>query len=81
MNEAKDRAKSDFMGMLTVTNLCEDNLDKFCLHLPNKWLGFTELLSLDKDCNRKPINYELDGQTLTVNESLNYLDPIYMLIK
>ena len=81
MNEAKDPEKSEFMGMLTVTNLCEDDLSEFLLHIPKKWLGFGELLSLGKDGEWTPIKYELDGQTLTVKEELRYLDPMYILVK
>ena len=80
MNEAKEES-ADFFGMLTVTNLCEDNLDEFFLHIPKKWLGFSELCSLGKDGKWTPLNYTLDGQTLTVKEKLNYLDPVYILVK
>ena len=81
MNEAKNPEKSGFLGMLTVTNLCEDNLDEFFLHVPKKWLGFKELCTLTQSGEWVPLNYTLDGQTLTVKEKLNYLDPIYILIK
>ena len=81
MNEAKDPEKSEFMGMLTVSNLCEDDLSRFFLHIPKKWLGFSEILSLGKDGEWTAVKYELDGQTLTVNEELKYLNPMYLLFK
>jgi hypothetical protein len=80
MNEAKN-SDAGFSGMLTITNLCEDNLDEFFLHIPKKWLGFSELLSLGRDGKWTPLNYTVDGQTLTVKEKLNYLDPVYILVK
>ena len=81
MNEAKNPEESGFLGMLTVSNLCEDDLKKFSLHIPSKWLGFTELLAIGQDGELYPVKYELDGQTLTVKENLNYLDPISLVVK
>lgn len=81
MNEATNPVESGFLGMLTLINLCEDALEEVTLHLPAKWCNAAALCTLEQDGTWRPLHYTLSGQTLTVKERLEYLAPMYLLIK
>ena len=46
MNVAKNPIESGFKGMITLTNLCEDNLESLSVHIPEKWSDASELIHL-----------------------------------
>lgn len=81
MNVAKNPIDSGFKGMITLTNLCEDNLESFSVHIPQKWSDASEFLRLGQDGEWYKLNCEFDGATLQIKENADYLDPVYILVK
>ena len=81
MNVAKNPVESGFKGMITLTNLCEDNLESLCVHIPQKWSDASEFLRLGQDGEWYKLNCEFDGATLQIKENVDYLDPVYILVK
>ncbi len=79
-NEAVSPIKSGFSGILTLINVCEDDLEKAHLHLPKKFIG-KEYFFLDIDGEWKPMKYEKVGDGIILTESLNNLEPYYIMIK
>ena len=81
MNEAADSSCCNFKGMVTLVNLCEDSLSGVELHLPGKWCNPNEVCILNQEGEWCPMEYEMCGQTLVLKEQLNYLEPMYILVK
>ena len=81
MNEAIEPQCCNFKGMLTLVNLCEDSLYGVELHIPPKWYNLNEVCRLAQDGKWWSIQFEMKGQTLVLKEHLNYLEPMYILVK
>ena len=79
MNEAVDLAQSGFFGMLTLVNLCEDELEDATLHLPPHWQGVKAFRTLDRQGNWKPLACERRDGELVIRQALSYLMPMYIL--
>jgi len=80
MNEAKNPADSGFLGMLTLINLCEDDLDGLSLHLPPQWRNAAFSI-LDTNgswqecaCTRTP-----DG--IRLSDEIRYSRPVFLLVR
>ncbi len=79
MNEAKNPDESGFIGMVTLINLCEDETDSVCLHLPSKWRNLKQICTLEKNGEWRPLKCEQNGDTLLIKEPLKQLNPMYIL--
>lgn len=80
-NEAKDSEKSNFVGVLTLTNLSCDTLDEISLHLPPKFAVCQEILELDASGNWVPVEFERTEDGVIVNTPARYLDPVYLMFR
>ena len=78
-NEAKDK-NSDFLGMLTVTNLCEDTLEKVEFHLPPHLKDFKEMKILAKSGEWEKASFEKTEEGAIVHTDYRYCDAVYILI-
>jgi len=81
MNEAIDSEKSGFKGMLTLVNFCEDTADEVKLHMPEKWSSNVQICTLEQNGEWRELKYEMKDNELCINERLEYLSPMYLLIK
>ena len=81
MNEAIEPQCCNFKGMVTLVNLCEDSLRSLELHIPQKWANLNDVCILDQDGKWCPTQFEMCDHTLVLKEHLDYLDPMYILIK
>lgn len=78
-NRATDPNGSGFFGMLTLINLCEDDLDKLTLHLPDDWKSVKEFKTLDaagNACDVKTVRTE-DG--VEIYTDFRYSEPVYII--
>lgn len=78
MNESMD-SSCGFTGMLTLINLCEDELDTVKIHLPKKWLNVKEYRILDKNGVWIKANTTILSDEITIDHPLRYSDPMYIL--
>lgn len=81
MNEAAEPEQSDFIGMLTLVNLCEDTSSEIILHLPPQWRTAADFRILNRQGRWQSCKYELVEDKLTVKRPLEYLAPLYILAK
>ena len=81
MNEAVDPEKSGLIGMLTLVNLCEDPSSEIILHLPPDWRNATDFCILNKQGRWQSCKYEMVGDSLILKKRLDYLSPLYILVK
>ena len=79
-NEAKDESKSGFKGMLTLINLCEDELDFVQLHLPPKWKT-AEFKIMDKNGEWQNLDVTKTEDGIVIEKQLGYLMPMFVLVK
>ena len=80
MNEPKEEG-CDFIGLLTLLNLSSDDCESISLHLPEKWMNYKEILSLDADGNWRPATFEKIDDGIKLNETTNFLKSSYLLFK
>lgn len=78
MNEADE--KEDFRGMITIVNLCSDDLEKPQLHLPEAWRDATEFYALDVDANWVKLEYSKTDDGIELSNSLSPEDPMYIKV-
>lgn len=76
INEAKEG--NDFIGFVTMTNLCPDKLDMAELHLPEKWENVKRVHILGKDAVWKEIGFERTDDGIIVNSEFEYCEPVYI---
>ncbi len=79
-NEATNPETSGFSGMLTLINLCEDELERVYLHLPEKWKN-AEFMFLDENGEWISLDISKTDVGVVVNKELASLEPMYILIK
>ncbi|MBQ8441248.1 MAG: hypothetical protein IJX19_11340 [Clostridia bacterium] len=81
MNEPKEGAKDEFIGVLTLINLSSDDTESLSLHLPEKWKAFKEILSVNEKGEWIPISYEKTAHGVKIAQGANYLSPVYLMFK
>lgn len=79
-NEAIDPSQSGFLGMLTLINLCEDDLDEITLHLPSKWKHAVFSI-LDRNGHWQPAASTPTADGITLHCQVRHLDPVYLLMQ
>ncbi len=67
------------LGMLTLTNLSVDVLDKVELHIPPVWSGFRKISILNEIGEWEEIPFIRTASTVTLHQKLEYCDPVYVL--
>ena len=80
MNEPKSPNR-DFLGELTLINLCEDTIPSVEIYLPKAWRRAKEILSLDAGGEWKKVDFEVTEDGIKLNEALHYSDPVYLMFK
>ena len=81
VNEANEPDKDGFKGMLTVINLCPDEVDEVNICLPEKWNNCNEFYMLDIDADWQRIEVERKVDSVTIKQALKYLEPMYIMMK
>ena len=81
VNEAENPIESGFFGMLTITNLSEDELDEIDLHLPKKWKALSDFKMLDHNGEWNDIEYERTEDGIKIKNKLADITPMYILGK
>ncbi|MBQ8408497.1 MAG: hypothetical protein IJY39_06485 [Clostridia bacterium] len=80
-NEAKDREKSGFVGILTLINLSPDALDELALHLSEKFASCEEILVMDAAGDWEPVAFERTEDGALIHTAVRYLDPVYIMFR
>ena len=80
MNEANNAKECGFYGMLTISNLCPDTLSETEIQMPAKWRD-KDLYILDINGEWKTAKTAKNDLTVTVKHPLNYLEPMYIMVK
>ena len=80
MNEPKS-ADAEFLGALSLTNLCEDDISGVEIYLPEKWRGVTEILLLDGEGKWNTIDFEKTADGVKISEMLYYSEPTHLMFK
>ena len=81
VNEANEPDKDGFKGMLTVINLCPDEVDEVNICLPEKWNNCNEFYMLDIDAQWQRVETEEKENCVTIKQKLKYLEPMYIMMK
>lgn len=81
MNEAADRDADGFLGMLTLTNLGDDPVCGVKLHLPPTWQTAKHLKVLNREARWVSVNWARTADTLTISDTLDHCDPMYLLVE
>lgn len=79
MNEAVDSRKAGFSGMLTLINLCPDELEEFTIHLPPKWRAVERFSRLDVHGEWQSLDFFRHEDDIEVKSSLEYTRPAVIL--
>ena len=79
-NEAKNVNEAGFISMLTLTNLCYDDLESLSLVLPTKYRNKT-YLKMNPNGEFEPLNTQNTEDGITVLEEFSGLETKYILIK
>ena len=80
MNEPKSK-DAEFLGTLSLTNLCEDDISGVEIYLPEKWRGVTEILLLDGEGKWNTIDFEKTADGVKISEMLYYSEPTHLMFK
>ena len=80
-NETKDSTESEFLGMITLINLCEDDLEELTLHLPSHWQDVKEFAILDSNGIWKELSWERTDDGIVIYEEVKFCEPVYILAK
>jgi hypothetical protein len=78
-NVAND-AKADFREVLTIINLCADELDEVVLHLPPSLRSTKRIEWLDRDGEWKSVAFTATADGVIVQQPLAYCKPLYLKI-
>ena len=80
VNKAKEKDRS-FKGMITLINLCEDDLDGIRIHFPKEWQNVTELCMLDKNGEWQKLSFEKTQDGVKIDSEIRFCEPIFVLVK
>ncbi len=80
MNVADKPDEKGFRCLLTLTNLCDDTLDKVCVHLPVALQDTAKVLKLDENGEWTDAQYVKTDDGIDITETLEYCDPMYLKI-
>ena len=75
----QNETKNGFIGMLTLTNLDEDEVTEVRLHLPPKWRSVTAVELIDKDGSRREVPYTMGGADMTIPMTFAPSEPVYLI--
>lgn len=78
MNEAKDTS-DDFIGMLTVINLNEDDLGKLEFHLPSHWKNAEKFRILNANGEWKEALFEKTNDGVIIINNFDFCEPVYIM--
>lgn len=81
MNEATDPAACGFIGMLTISNLCDDTAEGVSLRLPEAWRAAREYCILEHDGTWRPLDYVRTEDGIALSEELHYCEPTCILAR
>ncbi|MBE6594998.1 MAG: hypothetical protein E7644_04295 [Ruminococcaceae bacterium] len=81
MNEPKDEARAEMLGLLTLINLAGDGAEFLSLHLPPKWRKYREILSMDATGAWCPAAFEATEDGILLTEGTDYLHPVHLLFR
>lgn len=79
VNEANDK-NNDFIGVLTIINLCEDELNSVELHLPENWKIAEKLCVLNKDGEWKEVSFERTDDGVILYTEFKFCEPEYIKV-
>jgi len=80
-NEPKSSGEKQFIGMLTLINLCADTLNKPKLHFPEKWKNAKKIRILNKNGEWEDVKYYMYSNGIEVECDFKYCEPVYILAK
>ena len=78
MNEAK--TPCDFKHILTLINLSSDALYNAQIHLPEKCKNFANAYTLGLDGEWLPLGYTRTDDGITLDDPLQYLEPMFIML-
>lgn len=78
-NESKKDVEKDFLGMITLISLCEDELDKLKLHLPPHLKKANDFCVLNQNGEWEKLSYTKTDDGIEINEKFEYCEPLYIL--
>lgn len=79
-NESKNEKEAGFTAMLTLTNLCDDDLADISLILPTKYRN-KNYLKMNLQGEFEPIELKITDDGITLCEEFSGLETKYILIK
>ena len=77
VNEPKND-DADFIGMLTLINLSEDDLCSSELHLPPKWQKANKFLCLNREGEWKEVEFNKTSDGIELLTEFKYCEPVYV---
>lgn len=80
VNKAKN-TDCGFMGMVTLINLCEDELEGIELHFPKDWQNVKELCILDKNGEWQELSFEKTQDGVRIDKEIRFCEPAFVLVK
>ena len=78
---APKEKEDEYLGMLTLINLCEDAAEGVLIHLPPTLRGASAYLSVEKDGSLAPLAAKEENGGIRLPKPLGYLEPTYILIQ
>lgn len=79
-NKAKKPEKCGFKCMLTVINLCEDNLDTLTLHIPNDFSKVNNIHIVDENGELTQVKFECGKDNIKIITHVESLKPLFIVI-
>lgn len=81
VNIPKDETDTDFKAMVTLINLCEDNLNEIKIHIPKNLNDISKIFFIDAKGEKAEVEFERIENDIIVKKNINYLLPQYLIIK
>jgi len=81
VNEPKNSENKEYLGMLTLVNLCADTIEKTEIHLPPHLNCAKDFCILNENGEWEKLSCGKCDDGIEINEKMEYCEPMYILLK
>ena len=75
------KEKQDYLAVMTLINLCDDDAEHVCITLPPQWSGAKEFCTIAKDGSVIPLDARKTDTGIHLHTALRYGEPLCIIIR
>jgi len=72
---------AEFLALLTLINLCDDDAENVLIYLPPKLRGAKQFMTISRDGTPEELAVRQDGDGIQLLSPLRYCEPVYVIIQ